>query len=343
MGRTTDRNGIFHLSLAAVMLGLSSAAGAHSQWEASRVDAHAPIGVMGDHTHNAGEVMLSYRYMHMEMDGNRIGTDSVSVAEALAAGPYAVVPVKMDMDMHMFGVMYAPTDRLTLMAMVPYVRLEMLHATAMGGSFVTEAEGVGDVSVGGLVRLNKTGPHLVHLNLGVSLPTGRIDERDDTPAMANAKLPYPMQLGSGTVDLKPGLTYLGQTESWSWGAQTIATIRMGENSEDYTLGDRIDATAWVAKPWTGSLSTSLRLGLANWGNIDGFDPDLNPAMIPTADPSLRGGERVDVGIGANLYGREGVLRGHRLALEVTVPVKQRLDGPQLEADWTAIAGWQYSF
>ena len=48
-------------------------AGAHAQsWSARRVDSHAPLGVMGDHTHEAGgEWMLSFRAMRMVMDGNR--------------------------------------------------------------------------------------------------------------------------------------------------------------------------------------------------------------------------------------------------------------------------------
>ena len=39
---------------------------------------------MGDHMHAAGEVMLSYRYMHMFMQGNRTGNNSVSTNEVLA-------------------------------------------------------------------------------------------------------------------------------------------------------------------------------------------------------------------------------------------------------------------
>ena len=35
----------------------------------ARPDAHAPISVMGDHTHGEGEWMLSYRYMTMDMEG----------------------------------------------------------------------------------------------------------------------------------------------------------------------------------------------------------------------------------------------------------------------------------
>ena len=38
-------------------------------WETSRPDGHAPISVMQDHTHKAGELMVSYRYMLMDMEG----------------------------------------------------------------------------------------------------------------------------------------------------------------------------------------------------------------------------------------------------------------------------------
>jgi hypothetical protein len=34
---------------------------------APRANAHAPIGVMGDHRHHQGELMFSYRYMRMWM------------------------------------------------------------------------------------------------------------------------------------------------------------------------------------------------------------------------------------------------------------------------------------
>ena len=66
-----------------------------------------------------------------------------------------------------------------------------------------------------------------------------------------------MQLGSGTYDLLPGLTYLGQSDEWSWGVQTIETLRLGRNDEGYTLGDNLMATGWVARKWTGVFSTSL--------------------------------------------------------------------------------------
>lgn len=310
-------------------------------WTSARPDGHAPIGVMGDHTHSAGEWMLSYRFMRMEMDGNRDDTDQIGVSEVLADFP--VTPTEMTMDMHMFGVMYAPTDKLTLMGMLPYLDFSMDHVTRTGVRFTTESEGIGDIRLTALYVLYELGRHRVHLNAGISFPTGSIDERDGTPAGPNQKLPYPMQLGSGTFDLLPGITYLGQTEDWSWGAQGLAAIRVGENDNDYTLGDRFHLTGWLARRLSDAFSGSIRLNGQTWGDIDGADPDLNPRMVPTADPDRRAGTRLDLMFGLNYYVRQGMFKGHRLAIEGGIPVYQRLDGPQLETDWLLTAGWQYAW
>ena len=70
---------------------------------------------------------------------------------------------------------------------------------------------------------------------------------------------------------------------------------------------------------------------------------MNASLVPTADPKLRGGDRVDALVGLNWYFGEGSLAGHRLALEYGLPVYQDLDGPQLETDSILLLGWQFSF
>lgn len=324
------------------LLSLSCSVFGHEGWDGARPDSHAPIGVMGDHIHKAGEWMLSYRYMHMDMQGNRDGTDRMSTQDVFARG-YMVAPTSMTMDMHMFGVMYAPTDRVTLMAMAPYLRTEMDHVTRMGTRFTTRAEGFGDIRLTGLIGVLEQPGRRIHLNLGVSLPTGSIDERDDTPAARNAKLPYPMQLGSGTYDLLVGATYSGQASHWSWGAQALATVRTGENDNHYRLGNRFDSSVWLARVLTPSNSASLRVAYQDWRDIHGADPDLNPMMVPTADPTLRAGRRADLLLGWNFNGKAGLFKGQRLALEIGVPVYQQLDGPHLETDLSYTLGWQYAF
>ena len=161
----------------------------------------------------------------------------------------------------------------------------------------------------------------------------------------NQQLPYPMQLGSGTWDILPGITYNGRHDNLSWGGQLLGVIRLGENDRDYTLGDRLNVTAWTAYNINYWLSGSFRLDWAFWGNIDGADPDLNPAVVPTADPDFQGGNRLDALIGLNFVNRAGPkwLQGQRLAFEFGLPIYQDLDGPQLETDWIILIGWRYAF
>jgi hypothetical protein len=310
-------------------------------WSTARPDGHAPIGVMGDHTHGPGEWMASFRSMYMHMDGNRSGSDDLSTAEVNAG--YMVAPLEMDMQMHMLGVMYAPIENLTLTAMVPYQIITMDHRMRNGMEFDTRTSGLGDLKTGGLYQLKQGEQHSFHANFALSLPTGSIDEKDATPMGARSNLPYPMQLGSGTFDLLPGLTYLGQTDHWSWGSQATVTIRLGENDRDYTLGNRFATTAWLARKLNSSISLSGRLNLETWGNIDGADPRINPMMVPTADASRRGGTRLDLLAGLNVYMPGGALKGHRIAIEGGVPIAQNLDGPQLKTQWSFTLGWQFAW
>lgn len=314
---------------------------AQATYANSTPDEHSPIGIMGDHNHKKGEWMTSYRYSTMKMKGNRSGTNRVSIDEV--HDDFMVAPIEMTMEMHMFGLMYGVSDKLTLMGMLPYTLISMDHVNRAGVKFTTKSEGIGDAKFSGIYTLSEEGSRKFLLNAGISLPTGSIDERDNTPAGANQKLPYPMQLGSGTYDLLPGITYTDKQGNWSWGSQLNAVIRLGENDNDYTLGNQYGLSAWGARKFNEYASASVRLDGKTWGNIDGADSDLNPAMIATARTDLRGGERVDLLVGINLIAPHGKLAGNRLAIEAGMPIYQKLDGPQLETDYKLTIGWQMAF
>ena len=113
--------------IAAAFITVASAQNAFEKL--ARADGHAPISIMADHTHNAGEWMLSYRYMLMDMDGMYRGNHSVSPTQVFTNTPdnYNVTPTRMTMEMHMLGAMYAPNDHITLSAMLPYLSSEMDH------------------------------------------------------------------------------------------------------------------------------------------------------------------------------------------------------------------------
>jgi hypothetical protein len=302
------------------------------------------MGLSGiHHTHVADEWMVGYQSMFMSMDGNLDGTSRLSDADVLSQ--FMVTPTDMDMQMHMFEIMYAPSNDWTYMLMVPYIRSSMNHRTMGGVRFKTNSEGMGDIKLSGLYnfwrRDREERTERLVAKFGVGLPTGSINEKDDTP-MGRVTLPYPMQRGSGTVDLRPGLTYLSQTPQWALGSHLGAVLASYQNRRDYQLGNRGNLSLWAAYKLASWLSASLRVDGHAWGNIHGSDDRLNPAMVPTADPDRRAGKRVDLLLGFNLFGTSGVLRGHRIAVEAGVPIYQNLDGPQLQTDWRATLSWNFT-
>lgn len=326
---------------------------------------HAPIGVMGDHMHKKGEFMLSYRFMYMQMEGNRVGTDEVSETEIATTVPNVffgnpmqpptlrVVPTEMPMQMHMIGAMYAPTDWLTIMTMGMFVQKDMTHTTFQGGmgtnilgTFETSTSGIGDTKLAFLLRLLQKNKHHIHANVGLSIPTGSITETDEILTPMNMRptprLPYPMQLGSGTFDPSLGVTYTGKTEKIAWGGQASYLLRLGENEENYTFGNQFSLQTWGMYGFANWISASLRFSFYDLQSIDGQDSNI-VAPVQTANPDFHGGQGIDTSFGVNLLGTKGFTKDFRLGLEFDLPIYQDLNGPQLETDYNITVGLQYAF
>ncbi len=329
---------IYFLFLSA-LLTLSSFA--HNEpWTASRPDGHAPISVMGDHMHAMGEWMVSYRYMTMDMQGLLKGSDSVQPTMADTGFMMtAMLPKDMTMDMHMFGAMHAISDQWTLMCMINYLDNEM---TMQNGDKM-ETSGLGDLKIGGLYDLARWDDgRRAHLSLGLSAPTGSIDEKSGANTAG-----YGMQLGSGTWDFHPAITYLGQTENYSYGAQLGGVLRIGDNDQGYTLGNRVDATVWGARKITDSLSASVKIDHTCQEEIDGSDSRIdalnNMMKSPSLETESQGRDLTSVGLGLNYYFQSGALKGHRIAAEWETPINQKVNGVQLELDSSWTLGWQYAW
>ncbi len=326
-----------------------------------RPDEHAPISIMGDHTHSKGGFMASYRYMRMDMDDMRQGTDRISSGDVFAEN-YVVTPESMTMDMHMLGFMYGYSDKLTLTLMSSYIESEMDHsvlpmAAGMinGGStaFRTRTSGIGDIKVGGLYRFFLKENKKAHVGLSLSLPTGSIDEKDRTPGPggpATRQLPAAMQLGSGTFDLLPSLTYVQQLESASFGLQTSAIIRLeNENSNGYQFGNVFEMTAWGGYNLSNWIGLNMGLNYTYTDDLSGTQENVTRETmsgnrtIPTAFNQNYGGERIDSILGVNFYIPKGYLKNHRLAIDIRLPLWQNLNGEQLETDTSMTIGWQAAF
>ena len=152
-----------------------------------------------------------------------------------------------------------------------------------------------------------------------------------------------MQIGSGTIDLFPRLTYFLMLNNYSIGLQAKGTLRLGKNEQGYRLGNRISATSWFSYVFALWISSSFRVEWQTWENIDGNDARIptgnSPKSTPTAQPDLRGGSNLNLFLGLNLYLKRS-LPDLRFAVEVGYTVYRDLDGPQLGRDWAVILGVQ---
>ena len=295
-----------------------------------------PFDIMTGH---AGQWMVGYQFMYEKQDGNLDGTASISGATILER--FLTAPTDMTMQMHMAMVMYAPTNKLTLMTMLPYIKMSMGELHRDSTRSTERSDGIGDLELRGLYSLYslKNLRHRVLANFGVGFPTGSVSKRDPE----GMRMEYPMQIGSGTFSLLPGFTYLGQVLPWGWAADFGATVRIGRNDVGYRLGNRYQASVSIAREFAKWVSLSAGARGEVWENIDGTDSLLDPTDEPTKDANLQGGKRLSALMGITCHPQKGLFKNQHFHVLGEVPVVQSLDGPQLKRSWTIRAGWQLEF
>ena len=295
-----------------------------------------PFGIMIGRAENW---MVGYQYMFEKMDGLLTGTDVISQANVLKE--FDTTPTGMTMQTHMAMVMYAPSDRMTLMAMLPYVAMSMGELHRDGTRSTERSKGIGDFELRSLYSLyaSKDSRHRFLANFGVGFPTGSVNQRD----AEGVRTEYPMQTGSGTFSVLPGFTYLGQATPWSWGGEFNSTVRVGRNEHGYRLGDRYLPGIWLARQMTTGMSMSAGATGETWGNIRGSDALLDPAEEPTKDPKRQGGTRLNALLGVEFHPMDGFFKGQQFYVQGDVPVVQSLDGPQLQRKVMMHVAWQFGF
>ena len=314
---------------------------------------HGPAGLMADHMHGQGEFMIGYRYMFSRSGSTILNGEDEVFDPTLAAAGFSTVPTEMRMHMHMLDLMYAPRDWLTFMVMPQWMRMEMSMREVEGavvddhgghggghGAHSHTTDGLGDTGLYALVRLLESNGHHVHAGLGFSAPTGSVDQKDDEGRFTH----YMMQLGSGTWDFLPSLTYTGGMNAWAWGAQASGIIRLEEKNESgFRFGDALQLTAWGSRGLTDWLSASLRVAYFSQGTVKGhYNGPHNHTSPPDIQPNY-GGQFVDLGIGLNAAVQSGALHGHRFGIEWLQPLHQNVNGFQQKRDGALYATWARAF
>ena len=334
--------------------------------------APAPAGVLSAHMlGNAGEWMVGYNYMRSRQAGDMLhGNDKVKDSEILASDANCdgsqcyVAPDEMIMNMHMLNIMYAPTDWLNLMWMPTFVDMSMKMRSLEGAPSPGAASDpdsnyaevvhanhehmtgdLGDMNFSALFKLYDNGMHHLHLGLGVTAPTGDVKiELRRTHGIDLGMIHYGMQIGSGTWDFTPSLTYTGHLNNWSWGAQARSIIRMeSENERGYALGDMLQTTAWGSYNPMNWLAFSVRGVYTTHGSLLGEYNRPHRPIGPMDSPDSYGGEYLDLGLGVSAVVPSGDLAGNSLSVEWLQPLEDDVNGYQLERDGTLSVMWGYAF
>ena len=284
---------------------------AHAE-HGSHAGALAPAGVMYAHMiGKAEDFMVSYQSMWSNqsgpvLSGSKSATDAAIVSNGCGSIPCSMAPQDMSTHMHMLDSMYAPTDSVNLMLTLQFMDMDMtmtaLEGSISGGGGAHDhgghtsetTAGVGDTWISALFRLLDRPEHEVHLGLALSIPTGAVDKK-----MSDGQfMEYGMQLGSGTWDVQPSVTYNGLRERWFWGAQVSATIRtQSVNNSGYSLGNVFQATGWTGFRFAEWLSGTVRGVYTTQGTINGQFNGPSMQMSPADFPQNYGGRFWDVGLG----------------------------------------------
>tara|TARA_B100000427_G_scaffold224222_1_gene187886 strand:+ start:1908 stop:2912 length:1005 start_codon:yes stop_codon:yes gene_type:complete len=304
-----------------------------------RADSHAPIAVMNDHHHKKQEFMTSYRFMSMDMKGNIQGNNDIATTDIAKDGAYMMAPEKMSMQMNMIGGMFGLRDTTTLMVMTSYQINEMTSIKKSGEQQNMETSGFSDLTISTIQSLVKKPNQAWIANAGIRLPLGSIDESNN-----GNRLPYAMQLGSGTYDLVLGSTYTKFLETLSIGSQVSSIIRTGKNTHGYRLGNTVSITTWIAKSVQNNWSISTRLSSYLKTNISGSDSTLDSMMSPTTSTNTER-KSIFISIGSNYKFTKSILKGSRLAVELAVPLYQAAgsNSIQMKSQSSITMGYQKTF
>ncbi|WKZ32722.1 MAG: hypothetical protein QY316_12555 [Thermodesulfobacteriota bacterium] len=284
---------------------------------------------------------LAYEYMHMETIRN--GTRSVSpdgaIAENQQMSQSYSVPTEMRMQkISLVGVLPV-TERLQLMAAVPYIinDMDMRRRSAMGMTMdmtMDTVSGIGDISFMGLYTLYTDAPirpgHRLVAGLGIKTPTGATSERTASGNLVHAM----MQPGSGSWDPLFLLSYTRGLYPLVLQANLFHQLTT-EGNNGYEFGDKTTLDLIARYQASNYINVGLELnGIHAERDRDHEGRYSRPVTSMADNPDFTGLDSVFItpAVQAKIP-----KTGGSAEIKYQVPVYQRVNGFQQVIDWRLFA------
>ncbi|MGZ5102450.1 MAG: transporter [Usitatibacter sp.] len=270
------------------------------------------------------------RFETITLDQPRHGTERVGVGEI----PRDHDEVETKNRNWVAGVDWGFAPNWSVAASIPYVDRDHfhIHNNDQGGkqderwSF----RAVGDARVIGryefLSMSDPAAPRSAGVTFGVKLPTGKHDVANADGELAERTL----QPGTGTTDALLGAYWHGMAplSGFSWFARAQAVLPMNSRA-DYKPGRSLQLDGGLRYAASANVGFMLQ---ANF-QVKGRDSGAN------AEPEDSGQRGLYLSPGISW----DVARDAQLYAYVQVPVHQAVNGVQLTADWSALAGVSWRF
>lgn len=286
---------------------------------------------------------FSYTYRKLSSGEYRMGTNDVSFddvlftpGEARTNYNYPVVPTFICQNVHAFAAGYNVTDAISLNIVIPYITQGTDHISIVPGfdEFLLKSDGIGDIGLSASYQKRPTLTSALQFTAGVRLPTGSIDIRGDTPRNGSGtleRLPYTMQIGSGTLDFTGAVHYSKLMKDFKLGVSANTTIRTGKNENDYRLGNNYGLAGWAQYSKNHWFQPGVRVGVREIEMIKGGDVSLQvPAAFPfpasITNPANYGGTKVNLSAILRVCPKEDC--DFSISGEYGKPIYQNLNGIQ---------------
>lgn len=291
--------------------------------------------ILDTHIHQKDDLMIALHHTYMQMNQMRSGTNTISTPRVLSE--YMVSPIDMKMSMTMLHLMYAYSDNLTMIFATHYMDFSMQHKTRMGMQFTTNSKGMGDseLVLNYLFKQDSDDENRWIMHTALILPTGSIDEKDMTP-MGHVQLPYAMQLGTGSYQVKLGVDYTQIKERYIISSQIFVQSPVNDNDAGYQIGEKILANLNYIYSLNDQLSLNFTLGYQWQNDISGTDKRLNPMVVPTAVNNNYGGNTLDAEVGISWL----LPKKNKIGIHYQKVLWQNVHGMQLQHDWQVNLSWE---